>query len=392
MGTPGFATASTIPWFGRAWKLEIITSNGTILTAGSQSFSTNDESLKVSFSTSVTATPTTSAAAFADVSIYNLNQNTQQAILNAVGRPWNANDPIQQANVVSIFAGYQNNFNAQSLPLTLTEQGMQPTGKTPASSSSLIWTGQVFMPLWERVNVTDFKITLHCLVGFAETTQSSISVNIGRRSTQVDTLRLIASAATNGIHIDDIADLETSQSATQPLPRGQTLFGRPADYLAKIAQTNYMSYYYASPNGINVRTFKPTVPDGPPQFVYGPPWPGYLRVQPKYPLQYTPTLIGTPQQTQDGVVFRVLMDARPKLGNTVMIDLTAITLIALNPSESQNQPTPLLNSNATYVICNIRHVGDTRGDDWYTEITAVNATLGALYGQVGPLPNTSQGN
>lgn len=379
-----FATVSNVPYFGRAWKLELITSGGQVLTAGSQSFNVNDESLKVTFETSVTAKFPKSDYAFADISIYNLNQATQQTLLSGT-RPLGGNDVIQQANIVTLFAGYQNNFQGSSLPVTLTKFGYQPDGTVPTTSSSLIWAGQVFQPLWERVNVTDYKVTLHCLVGFWQDTQNFVNDSIGVECTQSQIVQKIAQAATNGISIEDITDLENATGTVQ-LPRGAVLFGRPGDLIGEIAQTNYMSYY-VSQNGINVINLLDN-DNAQPQYVFGPPWPGYLTVSPKYPAQYTPTLLGTPQQTQDGVVFRVLMDSRLRLADTVGLDLSALNQIPNYPDPS-GYPA-FLTQNQTFIICGIRHVGDTRGEDWYTEVTAVSKSFWPVYSQLNKaLPSTN---
>jgi len=389
MGSP-FATTSSTPFFGRAWKLQIITSNGTILTAGAQTFDVNDESLKVTFETSVQAGPAKSAYAYCDISIYNLNRNTQQALLAAFGtadQPLSGNDIIQQANLVSLFAGYQTDFNSQSLDMSgFGAGGFGPTGKPSAASSSLIWTGEVYMPLWERVDVTDYKLTLHCLIGYAKEATNFVSASLGPNCTGVNIIQAIASAATTGISVGDISDLEASPQGTAKLPFGKILYGRPGDIAANVARTAYSSYYIG-PNGINVRTLAPSTAGAPPQWVYGPAWPGNVAVQPKYPLQYTPTLIGSPQQTQDGVVFRVLIDSRVKLGDIVALDLSAINQLPQYPYTGQRKA--FIDQNFTYVVAQIRHVGDTRGQDWYTEITAIGSTFWYTYSQFGPAPQTN---
>ena len=111
--------------------------------------------------------------------------------------------------------------------------------------------------------------------------------------------------------------------------------------------------FYLSPNGINVRSIAPVSAQATPDLVYGPPWPPTATVQPENPLLYTPTLIGTPQQTQEGVVFRVLMDSRVKLGNTVQLDLSGIKQLPRYP----NQYLSVLDQTLTYVVCAVRHVG-----------------------------------
>jgi hypothetical protein len=392
IGTPGpFSTVSSTPYFGRAWKIEVITSSGVVLTTGSQSFSTEDESLKVIFDTYAT---TTRAFFYANISIYNLNQSIQQGLVDTLtGQPWTGNDVIQQANVVTLFAGYQSNFAGVSLPYGMTAQGFQPIANTsgaatPTQSASLIFAGQVFQPLWERMNVTDYKVTLHCLIGLVELSQNFVAFaqQVTAQNNQVQILQKIAAQSTNGIKVDSIDDLQSSQVATTPFPRGRVVWGRPGDYLDTIASSNYQ-LFYLGPNGINVRNLEPPSGQTIADFTFGPPWPPNVPFNPQNPSQYTPTIIGTPQQTQDGVVFRVLMDSRVKLGSTVALDFSGIKQLPQYPLTGQLPS--ILSADGTYVVCAIRHVGDTRGDDWYTEITAVNKTFWPAYVASSPLATGS---
>jgi hypothetical protein len=250
----------------------------------------------------------------------------------------------------------------------------------------LIWTGQVFQPLWERQNVVDFKLTLHCIIGYVQDVQNFIAFPVGTGSTQIQILEKIAGEATNGIAIDSIGDLQNASAATSPLPRGKVVFGRPGDYLNAIARSNNL-LYYLGPNGINVRTLNPPSGQTTPDLVYGPSWPPgkNVTIPEQTAGQYTPTLIGTPRQTQKGVEFRVLMDSRVRLGSVVQLNMSAIQQLPQYPGQYRS----ILDQDNTYVVCGIKHIGDTWGDDWFTDITAVNNTFWPTYAQTSWIPATN---
>ena len=90
-----------------------------------------------------------------------------------------------------------------------------------------------------------------------------------------------------------------------------------------------------------------------------------------------PTLIGYPEGTQDGVMFRVLLDSAVKIWDVVQIAPGDSTHrgTAINSFQFQYGSTyqPQPNAQGVYIVAGIKHVGDTRGngDDWYTEITAM---------------------
>ena len=362
MSTPALSSVSNTPYFGRAWKLNILNNDGATLTVQNRSYAT--ESLKVTWTAELFANRT---FATADISIYNLNQYTEQQLLSLGA--WGFNEMIAQANIVSLYAGYQNNFQAANIPST------GPNGAT--GIDSLIWTGRVFQPLWERQNVTDFKVTLHCIMGYLEASQNYINSNIGPNATQAQIVRQIAKQARNPMslynqnsNIDNIDDLN---QVAGNYPLGKVFFGRPDDYLDSIAKLNNLTYFL-SPNGVAIRSLSPG--NNPqPDFIFGPPLPPGVTVPDLPTARYTPTLIGTPQQTQQGVVFTVLQDSRVKLGSVVQLNMTAIRVQPQFPGTIPS----ILDQNNSYVVGGIKHTGDTRGESWYTEITGVSLNFWPLF-------------
>jgi hypothetical protein len=97
-------------------------------------------------------------------------------------------------------------------------------------------------------------------------------------------------------------------------------------------------------------------------------------------------LIGVPEQTQQGVKVRVLLNPNMKVGQTIKIEDTTINQLRFGLSA--DKATQINNSNANaflnttnasglYYVMVANHTGDSRGNDWYTDMVclAVDATI-----------------
>ena len=261
------------------------------------------EGLQITFDTYQT---TQAAFWYADIAIYNLNNPTSQAVL-------------KQGMLVELEAGYQTG----------------PYGT--------IFQGTLFQPMWERIEGIDYKLTLHCLVGLVEETNNFVALSVANGLSQRD---LVARMASNCIYKLDSSNVNFEKEQTSS--RGEVIFGQPGKYFKDLADFNGINYW-ASHYAANIRALLPQQTNVP-------------------TLEYSPTagLIGTPQQTQDGVDIRVNLDARATLAT--QYKLTPDTTIRQLPRTQGSYPT-ILDQNGLYVIAGVRHIGDSRGNVWDTYIT-----------------------
>ena len=91
-------------------------------------------------------------------------------------------------------------------------------------------------------------------------------------------------------------------------------------------------------------------------------------------------LIGTPVQNDIGIECEVLLNPMLHINSLFHIDNTKIT----NYQYQQGQPVRSLDKAGIYRIIQMTHRGDTRGNDWVTEIQAIS--------QTGMLPNMMPGS
>lgn len=110
---------------------------------------------------------------------------------------------------------------------------------------------------------------------------------------------------------------------------------------------------------------------------------GYI---PGAPVLITPStgLIGVPEQTQNGLMVRVLLNPNIKIGQTIKLDSTDVNQLRYGldtQSVAQNltlsQGAAKLNADGLYYVMRAEHFGDTRGTPWYSDLTclAVDATV-----------------
>jgi hypothetical protein len=360
------SAAQSLPYFGRAWHIAVDTADGTHLVLSSDQFS---EALRVTFSVDMVMLM---AYWQAEVRIYNLSNETATRIWQGSSKNYGPKpggllqsrdvlldkQPLVLGDVVTISAGYKADTSGDFDPVT-----------------SLLYYGKVLQPVWLRENVVDYKLILRLTTGLPEDAYNLTSFALEKDKTAHDSICQICRQAKTPIPfpIENIDDAARNKLSRTKFSRGQAFHGRPYEMIREIVKQHGL-FAWVKPidpktgiGGLNVRSF-----DGPPpapDHVYGPPDP-YGSSAPTRG-QVKRTLIGVPEQTQAGVVFRVLLDPSVRIGDVVQ--LAPGTVINAHPMQIFVLPAASPSVEGTYTVQGIRHIGDTRGrgDDWYTEIHAV---------------------
>jgi hypothetical protein len=305
-------TAQGLEQFGRSWEVIVSTSEGESITVSSSSF--EPEALRCTFEICQYGYR---AFWYADVVLYNLDGPTTQKILKS-------------GDQVIVNAGYQQGVYGE------------------------IFNGKLFQPLWERENVVDFKLTLHCLIGRDLLSNNFVNFSQSAFASQTELVRQIAAQA---FHQIDVKELDSSIQPN-PLPRGQTFFGAPGKYFDNVADYNNMQWWLDD-KGVSLGSLAKS--DGAPAIVYTP----------------ETGIVGTPQQTQDGVSLRILLDSRVLIKYppmTIKIDNSSIRLLKAQLGQLMS----ILDKDGEYIVAGVRHLGDTRGNDWYTEIIGCTSVAGKM--------------
>lgn len=259
-------------------------------------------------------------ANYAEITIYNLTNDTETEI-------------IKEGMRVIVEAGYDGFINDE------TEQ------QTIAKQYGKIFDGDIIQYIRSREDNVNYLLTLVCLDGDSFLNNNILKTTLNAGVNQRQIVEHIASQAKTPTEIGRISP----ELSTQKLPRGKVFFGVPKNYLDDIARDNAASFWVDEGK---VYIAKAT------------------DVAPGEALVLTPAtgLIGTPQQVQDGVSFKCLLNPAIKLQTMIKLDNTLIRQAKYQIGQIPSK----LDEDGQYQVYKLQHVGDTRGDDWYTEIIGVS--------------------
>lgn len=317
---------STIPLWGRAWKLSVKLASGDVQVLSQNSW--DPEALRVVFDIVESTLP--SPFWFADVTVYNLNDPEMQNLLfNAV---W-----------LTLEAGYQSG----------------------PSKSSIVWDGPVLQVLFDRKEVVDLTMRFNCLAGPWLLEQQFVNLAMGPLSSQLDVVSKMI-AQMNGNVGEQVSSNAQKLLASNQYPRGKTIFGRVSKYIAQMSDDNFLNHWIDGNQHYLTELFDPNVKINP-DIVYGPPFPPNQNASQPDP-EITRGIIGVPKQSPFGAIFTVLLDPRLKVQLPpllVKLDQTVISQLKLQYGQIL---TPL-DQSGLFVAAQIHHYGDTRGNEWYTEVT-----------------------
>lgn len=172
---------------------------------------------------------------------------------------------------------------------------------------------------------------------------------------------LTQAMAPYGVTLGNVPDLPSGG-----LPRGTTKLGMARDHLRDIAFATDTTFFIQ--NG--VLHFIPREGSLPGTAIE---------------LNSATGLIGFPEQTEDGIQVRALLDPQIKIGGQVKINNADILQAQLNLSATganQNAFLPSIADDGLYRVVVCEHSGDTRGNEWYSDLICVALGQGTTPGLV----------
>jgi hypothetical protein len=187
-----------------------------------------------------------------------------------------------------------------------------------------------------------------------------INTSLAAGSKPEDHLSAISSAMeTYGVTKDDTQP----PLSTNTLPRGKVMYGMARDYARVLAQSNGSTW---------------SIQDSKLQLIL------QTSYRPGDPIVLTSAsgLIGFPEQTQNGIRIKTLLNPSIKIGTRVQIDNASVQLFHFDlsiPGQVTNTLVPKLDDDGMYKVLVSEHSGDTRGNPFYTDLVCigVNASIPA---------------
>lgn len=261
------------------------------------------------------------------VRIYNLSDATAQQILGSLGK------------MLRITAGYEGN-------------------------SGQIFQGDIKFVRKGKENPTDTYCDIFAADGYKGYTKSHTNTSVKAGSTGKDIYdACLKDMAKFGLSPGYVADAVKQIK----YPRQSVLYGMTRDFLRTLAQSKQCTWHIL--NGkVNI------VPAG-----------GTLPGASTIVLNSQSGLIGLPEQTPFGITARILLNPQVDIHSIVQIDEKSIQRAAYNPATGQGevaQSVPNLSPvnlvDGTYHVLSVSHIGETRGNDWYADITCASTQGGSI--------------
>lgn len=260
----------------------------------------------------------------AEIRVYNLSDHTARALVSGGYQFIILNAGYEQGNVGTVFKG----------SIMQTRKG--------------------------RESNLDTYVDLLCSDGDIGYNDSLVKSNVGKGAdleSQLTPIFTAMSSLTMGKSVDDMR----AQAPNVMSLRGKVLFGYARARLRNLLTT--LGYSWSIQGGeIKVVPFN-----------------GYPPGQ-VIDLNTGSGLVGTPEQTEAGVSAMSLMNPHLQVGSLIRLPLEAInqtnlqSIVDYSSWAGIKKNTPLTPAN-TYMALVVEHEGDTRGSQWYTNLTMVGVDL-----------------
>lgn len=241
-------------------------------------------------------------------------------------------------------------------------------------NQGVIFSGNIKQVILGRESATDTFVNLVCGDGDRAYNWAVVNESLAKGAKATDQVNSAVTAMTpKGVTLGNEGDLPAEK-----LPRGKTMFGNAREVLRNVAKTTDRSW---------------SIQNGKVTFVKKTSYlPGDI-----VKITSATGMIGTPQQTTDGVNVKCLLNPNIQVSGRIHIDNETILQQKLNLDQiaaakgdvSQiNFLLPRnLNADGTYYVLVLEHLGDTRGTEWYTSLTCLNIDVSS-----NPLNAVTGGN
>jgi len=283
--------------------------------------------------------------------VYNLSDNTVNQIRAFARKDPPDFDSLKTATSARVVlkAGYQNNFG-------------------------LVFTGNIYQMRVGRENATDTYIDLMAADGDQAHNYAWMNESLDKGYTAERVYQRCGASmqdfqVTPGPPPDGLD--------TSPSPRGKVMFGPTRDHLRDFAEQNTCTWNIMG---------------------------GQLQSLPKFAarpgdavvINRTTGQIGVPRQTENGIEVTCLLNPAIRWGTKIKLDNAEVAQLTqggtvpnaagpVSPSISAAKNyVPQLNADGQYICLSVKHIGDTRGQEWYSEIVCLSSDPSAPIPQARP--------
>lgn len=254
----------------------------------------------------------------ATIRVYNLREHTRQQI-------------IAEYDTVTLQAGYQ------------------------YGNYGIIFQGDVKQYMWGRERNVDHYLDICAADGDAAYNFGIVNKSFAPGSSYSDHLSAIADSM--GVQVDPNSADYLAKFGGVVQPTGKVMFGMARLYMRTLAKAN--NCRWSIQNG--VLTLIPIT--------------GYLPGQ-AVAINSATGMIGSPEQTNNGIKITCYLNPLIKVGQAVKINNADLSQVAFQqqygPGYKQQFYYATKSNDGVYRVLVAEHQGDTRGNDWFTELTCLD--------------------
>lgn len=226
-----------------------------------------------------------------------------------------------------------------------------------------IFDGTIIQPKSGKQSATDTYLDIVAADGDQAYSFAVVSTSLAAGATATDQAKAaIAAMGEHGVTEGYLTD----QMPAASLPRGVVMFGMARNHLNDVAAATDTKW---------------SIQNGQAQII---PLTGALP-NTAVVLNSSSGMIGRPEQTQDGIRARCLLNPEIRMGGRVQIDNASINPATFQTSlqgQLNNELLPRIAEDGFYRVIVADHVGDTRGNDWYSDLICIALDDGATPGLV----------
>lgn len=279
-----------------------------------------------------------------DLSEMRIRFRTQNADVNAPNTAWirvynlsdsTANKVQKEFEQVSLQAGYQ------------------------SGNFGIIFSGQIMQTKRGREDALNSYVEIMAADGDLAHTYGFVNQSIKAGSTSQDRFNAMTKALKEkGVTVNSGASQALSPTGGV-LARGKVLFGLAAPHLNTLCDTAGASW---------------SIQNGVLQII---PTKGY-RAGEAVVINAATGMVGVPEVTQDGINVQTLLNPLIAIGGRIKLDNRSLNQTTVNNPvgyPTYNSPPPMYantNSDGIYRVLVAEHSGDTRGEEWFTDITSLS--------------------
>jgi len=220
-------------------------------------------------------------------------------------------------------------------------------------NSGIIFSGNIKQTNIGRENPTDTYVDLFCGDGDKAYNFGAISKTLAAGSTP----KQVVDALAQGLAPYDVRLGFTPPSMTQiKYPRPVVLFGMVRDHLRQMA-FSHQSTWNISNGVLNIVPKDGSLPGGPVM------------------VNAATGMIGMPVQTNEAIVVRVLINPQMKVDTLIQLnnaDINPAAPVFTVGGEIMPGVQPDLDADGVYRVLQIETTGDTRGQNWYMDLSCLS--------------------